>query len=55
MSPPVAGGAVATRRGPAARPAIPAKHFIPIWMAGAHDLLGGATLVVVLRERAGIS
>jgi len=39
----------------AARPAIPAEHFIPIWLAGGHGLLGGTTLVLVLLERAGVS
>lgn len=39
----------------AARPAIPAEHFIPIWLASGHGLLGGATLVLVLLERAGVS
>jgi hypothetical protein len=37
------------------RPAIPAEHFIPIWLASGHGLLGGATLVLVLLERAGVS
>lgn len=38
-----------------AQPAIPAEHFIPIWLASVHGLLGGATLVLVLLERAGVS
>jgi hypothetical protein len=54
VSPPIAGGAVDTAP-PAAQPAIPAERFIPIWMASAHGLLGGATLVLVLLERAGVS
>jgi hypothetical protein len=50
---PIAGAAVDA---PASSlPAIPAEHFIPIWLAGAHGLLGGATLVLVLLERAGVS
>jgi hypothetical protein len=54
VSPPIAGGAVDTAP-TAAQPAIPAERFIPIWMASAHGLLGGATLVLVLLERAGVS
>jgi hypothetical protein len=50
---PIAGGAVDAPS--AARVAIPAEHFIPIWLASAHGLLGGATLVLVLLERAGVS
>jgi hypothetical protein len=58
--PPLAGGAVhtATAAGTAEAPAtaaIPAEHFIPIWLASGHGLLGGATLVLVLLERAGVS
>ena len=37
-----------------ARRAIPAEHFIPIWLAGGHGLVGAATLVMVLLERAGV-
>ena len=55
VSPPIAGGAVDTGAAPTERQAIPAERFIPIWMAGAHGLLGGATLVLVLLERAGVS
>jgi hypothetical protein len=54
-SPPIAGAAVDTAAATATRPTIPAEHFIPIWMAGAHGLLGGGTLVLVLLERAGVS
>jgi hypothetical protein len=65
-SPPIAGAAMdvpatatgtatATVAAVAARPAIPAERFIPIWMASAHGLLGGGTLVLVLLERAGVS
>jgi hypothetical protein len=32
----------------------PAEAFIPIWLASVHGLLGGATLVLVLLERAGV-
>lgn len=53
-SPPIAGAALDTPV-TATRPAIPAENFIPIWMAGAHGLLGGGTLVLVLLERAGVS
>jgi hypothetical protein len=53
-SPPIAGGAVDTSAA-AVRPTIPAEHFIPIWLASAHGLLGGGTLVLVLLERAGVS
>lgn len=53
-SPPVAGAAVDIPAA-VARPAIPAEHFIPIWMASAHGLLGGGTLVLVLLDRAGVS
>jgi hypothetical protein len=57
--PPIAGAGVdaqATTTAPAGRrPAIPAERFIPIWMASAHGLLGGGTLVLVLLERAGVS
>jgi hypothetical protein len=34
--------------------AIPAESFIPIWLASAHGLLGAATLILVLLERAGV-
>src|SRR5918911_887663 len=37
-----------------ARNRIPAEAFIPITLASAHGLLGGATLVLVLLERAGV-
>jgi hypothetical protein len=42
---------------PIAAPArvVPAEHFIPIQLASLHGLLGGATLVLVLLERAGVS
>ncbi|HEU4979093.1 MAG TPA: hypothetical protein VFT42_09390 [Solirubrobacteraceae bacterium] len=56
-TPPLAGGAASA---PAAAPvarerrAVPAEHFIPIWLASGHGLLGGATLVLVLLERAGV-
>lgn len=36
----------------AARP--PAEAYIPIWLAGGHGLLGAATLILVLLERAGV-
>jgi hypothetical protein len=53
---PIAGAATdAAPTAVPARAAIPAEHFIPIWLAGAHGLLGGATLVLVLVERAGVS
>jgi hypothetical protein len=55
VAPPIAGAAVDTAADPAARPAIPAEHFIPIWLASGHGLLGGGTLVLVLLERAGVS
>lgn len=53
-NPPIAGAAV-DATATAARPVIPAERFIPIWMASAHGLLGGGTLVLVLLERAGVS
>lgn len=37
-----------------ARTSIPAEAFIPITLASAHGLLGGATLVLVLLKRAGV-
>lgn len=57
-----AGGTAGTATAPAAvgtptgpgQPTIPAEHFIPIWLASVHGLLGGATLVLVLLERAGV-
>jgi hypothetical protein len=54
VSPPIAGAAIDTPA-PVVRQAIPAEHFIPIWLASAHGLLGGGTLVLVLLERAGVS
>lgn len=33
---------------------IPAEHHIPIWLASGHGLLGAATLILVLLERAGV-
>ena len=33
---------------------IPAESFIPIWLASGHGLLGGATLVLVLLDLAGV-
>jgi hypothetical protein len=54
-SAPIAGASVDTAAARAARPATPAEHFIPIWLASAHGLLGGGTLVLVLLERAGVS
>jgi hypothetical protein len=33
---------------------IPAEHYIPIWLASGHGLLGAATLLLVLLERAGV-
>jgi hypothetical protein len=33
---------------------VPAETYIPIWLASGHGLLGGATLVLVLLERAGV-
>lgn len=53
-NPPIAGAAVDAPAAVAQR-AIPAEHFIPIWLASAHGLLGGGTLVLVLLERAGVS
>lgn len=52
---PIGGAAMDTPAAAAPSPAIPAEHFIPIWLASAHGLLGGATLVLVLLERAGVS
>ncbi len=54
---PIAGAAVdpPLATAPAAPPAIPAEHYIPIWLASGHGLLGGATLILVLLERAGVS
>jgi hypothetical protein len=52
---PIAGAATDTPAPVAPQRAIPAEHFIPIWLAGGHGLLGGATLVLVLLERAGVS
>jgi hypothetical protein len=46
----VAGGAPAA----GAREAIPAEAYIPIWLASAHGLLGGATLVLVCLVQAGL-
>jgi hypothetical protein len=40
--------------GVGARAAIPAEHFIPIWLASGHGLLGAATLILVLLERSGV-
>lgn len=51
---PIAGAAV-DRPPTSAAAQIPAEHFIPIWMASGHGLVGGATLVLVLLERAGAS
>jgi hypothetical protein len=54
---PVAGVAGSTGRSDPTtrtRAAIPAEAFIPIWLASAHGLLGGGTLVLVLLERAGV-
>lgn len=36
------------------RTRIPAEHHIPIWLASGHGLLGAATLILVLLERAGV-
>jgi hypothetical protein len=36
------------------RVGIPAEHYIPIWLASGHGLLGAATLLLVLLERAGV-
>lgn len=33
---------------------VPAEHYIPIWLASGHGLLGAATLMLVLLERAGL-
>lgn len=33
---------------------IAAERFIPIWLASGHGLLGAATLILVLLERAGV-
>ena len=33
---------------------IPAEHYIPIWLASGHGLLGAATLLLVLLEWAGV-
>jgi hypothetical protein len=54
LATPIAGAAVDTSAAGSGR-RIPAEHFIPIWMAGGHGLVGGATLVLVLLERAGVS
>lgn len=40
--------------GGSARTRIPAEHHIPIWLASGHGLLGAATLLLVLLERAGV-
>jgi hypothetical protein len=45
-------GVAAAAAAPEAR--LPAEAYIPIWLASAHGLLGGATLVLVLLERAGV-
>lgn len=66
---PIAGGAGSATEPGAAVPArprspsergsqqrtVPAEYFIPIPVASLHGLLGGATLVLVLLERAGVS
>jgi hypothetical protein len=33
---------------------VPAESYIPIWLASGHGLLGAATLILVLLERAGV-
>lgn len=33
---------------------VPAESYIPIWLASGHGLLGAATLLLVLLERAGV-
>jgi len=38
----------------AASTRIPAESYIPIWLASGHGLLGGATLVLVLLDLAGV-
>jgi hypothetical protein len=43
-----------TAAGPAGSPARAIPHFIPIWLASGHGLLGAATLILVLLERAGV-
>ncbi|HEY3540963.1 MAG TPA: hypothetical protein VGK79_00340 [Gaiellaceae bacterium] len=42
--------------GPGAAPGgrVPAESYIPIWLASGHGLLGAATLILVLLERAGV-
>jgi hypothetical protein len=40
--------------GGSARTRIPAEHHIPIWLASGHGLLGAATLILVLLDRAGV-
>jgi len=42
--PPLAGG----------RTRVAAERYIPIWLASGHGLLGAATLLLVLLERAGV-
>ena len=50
-----ASGAGAMVPEPARRkPRIPAEHYIPIWLASGHGLLGAATLLLVCLERAGV-
>jgi len=48
---PAAPGAASMNGG---APVIAAERFIPIWLASAHGLLGAATLILVLLERAGV-
>jgi hypothetical protein len=39
---------------PGAARRVPAESYIPIWLASGHGLLGAATLLLVLLERAGV-
>jgi hypothetical protein len=39
---------------PASGRRIPAEHYIPIWLASGHGLVGAATLLLVLLERSGV-
>lgn len=50
-SPSAAAGVSAARLGDGR---IPAESYIPIWLASGHGLLGAATLILVLLERAGV-
>lgn len=49
------GAAAGVRADAAAGRRVPAESYIPIWLASGHGLLGAATLLLVLLERAGVS